>query len=233
MIINILEYVYSAVLFIIGMYAYVFVLGTVLPKFLLVLEYKGELDGRGLRKYTFPNGRAITYETHPSIRRFIPAYLLICKDGFKYVKIKTVSAVYFVNYDVVAFDNQGKVLDIINVKEHISSLSNARSVILPAATSYVNLVLYRVNGRKFVKTPPYSFNTVKKNIYKVLVSLFTFAFTFVLVSNLNMLGKWIKTLVDIRFDVTINLFSTILISLLASLIYIGVTLSGNKRRASR
>ena len=229
----ILDYAYGIVVLILGMYAYAFVLGTVIPKYFLVLEYKGGVNGRGLRKFTFPGGRAVTYEPHPAQRRFIPTYALIFKDGFKYLKIKASPSVYFLNYDVVAFDTVGRVLDIINVKEHISKNESAKSVIIPEDTSYVSLILYKVNGRVFEKKPPYRLNPFKKWIYMLTVIASTFAATYVMVSNINMVLDLVYEYVKLEFDLYIGFAETAIIAFLVSLILISVTLRGNKRRALR
>ena len=215
------------------MYAYAFVLGTVIPKYFLVLEYKGGVNGRGLRKFSFPGGRAVTYETHPAQRRFIPTYALIYKDGFKYLKIKSSPSVYYLNYDVVAFNTVGRVLDIINVKEHIAKSENAKSVIIPEDTSYVSLVLYKVNGRVFEKKPPYRFNRIRKYVYVLSVLVATFFATYVLATNINAIVDFASEYVDIAFDLHIGFKSVAIIASVVSLLLVSVTLRGNKRRALR
>ena len=215
------------------MYAYAFILGTVIPKYFLVLEYRGSVNGRGLRKYSFPSGRAVTYETHPALRRFIPMYALICKDGFKYLKINSAPSVYYLNYDIVAFDNVGRVIEIINVKEHIRTGECAKSVIIPAETSYISLVLYRVNGREFEKKPPYKFNSKKKCIYMLCAVAATFFATYLMANTINTVLNTVSEYIDIGYDLHIGFGAMAIITAVVSLLLIGITMRGNKRRALR
>lgn len=233
MVAIIVEYIYRIVLFIIGMSAYAFVAGTVLPKFFLTLKYDGKPDGRALRKFTFPGGRAISYEPHPALRRFLPMYALIAKDDKKYLKLKTAPSVYRIEYDVVAFNNRNRVLDILNVKESIDSGAESRSVILPDDTSYVSLLIYKVNEKSYVDEAPYKLERVKEILYIISVFVLTFAVTFLFVGQWNAVSVLLADLINIDYDLTVGFLAVALISLAVSAILARVTLKAYRRRGTR
>lgn len=103
---------------------------------------------RGLKKYVYPNGRGIAYEPHPSIRKYIPHYLLFTEDGYKYVRCQLDDSVEHLDYSVVMFDHRNRVVDVIDVSESKISSNESKPVMLHGDTSYIALVLDTVNDTK-------------------------------------------------------------------------------------
>ena len=84
---EIIRTIMSAVAIIVTVAVYVFVIKMVIPRFFIKRRflYDGHL-GRGLKKYQSENGRAIVYEPHPSIRKYIKQYALVSDGGHKYLE---------------------------------------------------------------------------------------------------------------------------------------------------
>ena len=59
--------------------AYVYLLSEILPKYILRINFNVDTYiGRGLEKFVYPEGRAVTYEATPSVRKFVKKYILFC-----------------------------------------------------------------------------------------------------------------------------------------------------------
>ena len=128
---------------------YVYLFSVIIPKGIMriKLKYQGTCD-RGLKKFIYPNGRCVLYEPELLIRKYIPLYALYTEDGYKYLKCKATERVSYLRYDVYAFDNRNKLIDIIGVAEAIGADRYTDNVSLPPATSYVRLV---VRGVQHIK----------------------------------------------------------------------------------
>lgn len=116
----------------------------------LILRLSSGISGgrgdRGLRRLTFPEGRATVYEPAPEIRRYIPRYALIKRDGCVYIKCRLHDSLAHIRYDVTAFDRRGRMLDVLSVSERITQRGQTRTVRLPRKTVYVRLTLRLADG---------------------------------------------------------------------------------------
>ena len=126
---------------------YVTLLADIFPRLFLRIRYavKDNL-GRGLKKYVFPGGRGVLYEPHPSVRKYLNKYLLFVKDGYKYLKCCFDSGVTEISYKVVMLDNKDKAIEAISVTEDVKYIKSTANIRLHADTSYVAIVVSRVNG---------------------------------------------------------------------------------------
>ena len=128
---------------------YITLLADIFPRLFLRTRYATEKNlGRGLKKYTYPTGRAVLYEPHPSVRKYLNKYLLFTKDGYKYLKCCFDSAVFEIKYKVVMLNNKNKVIDALSVTENMSHLKSTANIQLHQDTSYVAIIVENVNGAK-------------------------------------------------------------------------------------
>lgn len=144
----------GAILFIMSIVMYLFLVGSVFPRFLLKTRYcNSETSDRGLNKFRYPQGRAVVYEPHPSVRKYINKYLLFTNNGYKYIKCKTDEYVTRLKYNVVLFNNKNRIIDVVCVDESISKIGETAPVMLHHNTSYVRLDLLSVNNDVFEQGP--------------------------------------------------------------------------------
>lgn len=172
---NAFDAVSQLVIFIASAVCFFILIKTLIPAFSLKPKYSfdGKL-GRGYKKYKYPSGRAVAYEPHPSIRKFINKYLLFVNDGYKYFKCRVDSGVKNLKFEVVMLNNRDKVIDVLSVKAAVGASSEIKEILLHQDTSYVALNLTSVNGEK-VKKSEYCCYTVRRLL---LYFLLVFAATF-------------------------------------------------------
>ena len=133
-----------ALLFI-SMLLYFTVMGWGLPRLFLRTSYTTvKLNARGLRRCLFNGKRCVVYERGMNQRRYINRYLLCQEDGYKVLQCRVSPEVRYMDYDVTLYDRYDNVIDVVNVKEELSSEYTGR-VQLPDNTAYVNIVLRKVN----------------------------------------------------------------------------------------
>lgn len=151
---NIVNVVCLSIILIIEMAAYIILVGVFMPKWIVRIRcvVKESFD-RGIKKYTFPSGRGVVYEPHPSIRKYINRYTLFTNDGYKYIKCRVDSGVKKLNYSVVMFDNRNKVIDVLDINEIKPRNCETDTVAIHQDTSYVSLVLNSVNGEMLEGRP--------------------------------------------------------------------------------
>lgn len=146
----VISYIAKALVLITSMILYVYLFSAIIPRFIMRLSCKKEnTRDRGLKKFIYPNGRSVLYEPELSVRKYVSNYALYTEDGYKYIKCKTAPQVKYLKYDVYAFDNQNKLVDIINVKERLSESGYTSAVALPPETSYVRFVLRKADAEYF------------------------------------------------------------------------------------
>lgn len=153
-----MDYIIAAiclfVLFLFELLLYMISISTILPKCTLWTRYTlKKSNDRGVKKYIYPNGRGVAYEPHPKMRKYINRYLLFTDNGYKYIKCKLDKNVNSLNYSVVMFNNQNKIIDVIDVNEKIISGSETKEILIHQDTSYASLVLNSVNGEVFDHEP--------------------------------------------------------------------------------
>ncbi len=125
---------------------YVALVSKILPLLLLKAKYKVQNMGdRGLKKYVFEGGRAITFKPCGQTGKYIEQYILSVNDGDKYIKCKFDKRILSIKYDVIAFDSNDKEIDTIQISVPKVSSGTAAAAILPENTAYVCIVVKEVN----------------------------------------------------------------------------------------
>lgn len=160
---------------IIGIIAYLLVLSRVIGRYAMPVRYRTDAHlGRGLHRFTYPEGRAVLYEPHPSIRKYIRRYLLFTLNGYKYLRLRLDGGVNDFAITVVMHDNKNRVVDVIEVNGRSGGSKYSKPIQLNEKTSYVALMLTSVNGvprqkASYMETPSYALA-----IYFAITSLVTF-----------------------------------------------------------
>ena len=145
---TIFSYTAEILMAIASLIIFVFLTAYVLPSFLMKPQFeKLAVRDRGIKRYTFPNGRAISYRPDCNIEKYIPKYALLCIDGKKYIKCKLDPRVTSFSLDIIVFNCKNNPTRVISVAQPVEIRGEARSVMLPEETSFVSLRLTEVNGR--------------------------------------------------------------------------------------
>lgn len=121
------------------------------PRLILRPVWLGRRDpfvtgDRGVRRVTFPGGRATVYEPIPKARRYLRRYALIKQDGCTYLRCRIHENIAYVRYDAAAFDSRGRLLDVLSVSERVTEAGHTRAVRLPRETAYACVTLRRADG---------------------------------------------------------------------------------------
>ncbi len=126
---------------------YALIMSSVFPKHLLKISYDvSPIMGRGLKKFTYPEGRAVLYEAQPEIRKYVERYALFTLEGYKYLQLAIGAGVRSYSASIVMLNNKDKVIDVISLVESTGGARKSRPVRLHGDTSYVAISLTSVNG---------------------------------------------------------------------------------------
>ena len=146
---QIVNLINMSILLVLGVVLYLILTATLLPKIVKTYCTIKKSTDRGLKKYVYPEGRGIVYEPHPSVRKYVPTYILFTNDGCKYLKCKLDISVKQMAYSVVMFNRKNRVVDVIDVLEKVNASGETSPVLLDPRTSYIRLVPTCVNGKYF------------------------------------------------------------------------------------
>ena len=173
---SVLETIALALLAILAIALYIAAMKTLLPRFVLRVRYSSSpYLGRGLKKYKSEGGRAVLYEPHPRIRKYIRTYALYAKGGYKYLRCKVDEKIRTLSYVVLMYNNKDKVIDSLEVYEKIGDAPMTKELSVHQDTSYVALVLKSVNEER-VEAEAYSYYRVFDLVmYAILSVVFTYA----------------------------------------------------------
>lgn len=139
--------VVQAILAVIALFVYVYLVSSLYPWLTMRLVCRRRVwGGRGVRRVTFPEGRGVVYEPDVRVRRYIPQYAVLVRDGHKFLQCRVDARVAFMRYDVVSFDRYGRMLDLVGVSEMIVKRGHTQPVVLPTETAYAYIVPRRVDG---------------------------------------------------------------------------------------
>lgn len=146
---NLLTGIAKAIVLIISITLYLKLFSSLIPGVIMRLSCKREnTRDRGIKKYVYENGRCVVYEPDVNARKYVKKYSLYTEDGYKYMQCKLVDKIHYIKYDVYAFDNADKLLDIITVNQYVDVGEEYSSPIaIPPETSYVRFVLRKVDAK--------------------------------------------------------------------------------------
>jgi hypothetical protein len=131
-------------------FIYIFMVAYFFPKLLLQNRYKIKtVRDRGIKKYkTASDGRGIVYEPDLQTRKYVKQYVLTDDGKQKLLKCKIDGDISYIEYDIALFDGRHKVFKVLNVCDMIEDKGYTQPVVLPEETSYITLILSRVNNLK-------------------------------------------------------------------------------------
>ena len=200
---------------------YVFLIKNIIPRFLVKRRYfvDGNL-GRGIKKYQSEKGRAVVYEPHPSIRKYVKQYAIVKSDGYKYLQCDMDSGVRRLVYSVIMFDCNDKILDVIEVEEITSRRPFTQTVYLHSDTSYIAFILNSVNMQELPNGAVSYYNLRDVSVFGGAVALLTFCL-------MPLTGALISRFLEITAGCVVNaelllpsLFTAILAGVLSVVIFI-------------
>ncbi len=151
---------------------FICVVAILLPRVFLRNKYKVKnLKDRGIAKYKCgDSGIGMTFQPDPETREYISQYAIAFDGKEKTIKCLLPETTDYIEYDIVLFNNKNKVFDVLNVCDVVSGSGMTREVALPDATSYVSIVVSKVNDISvskpvklhvsFLKVLAYSFITL-------------------------------------------------------------------------
>ena len=152
----------------------------VLPKHILKVIYKvSETNDRGVRRCLFKGKNCIVYDSGKENKPIIKQYLLLQEDGYKTLKCKVTPNVEYLDYDIVLFNRYNEVFKVINVKEEIIGMSMTRSTMLPDETSYIRIIVRKVNRTNMKRKPAVKLSKKSVFVYSLVSILFTAVEAFV------------------------------------------------------
>ena len=128
--------------------AFVALSGFVLPRLLFYTKYdvNGSSD-RGIKKVD--DEGSVVFEPSPEVKKFISGYALSVRDGKRVLVCKLAQKLAYIDYDVIVFDKDDKVLRVFNIKENVTDGEYTRVVELPDVTEYVSLMINEADGQTF------------------------------------------------------------------------------------
>ena len=172
---NLLLGVAKGIVLIISITLYLKLFSSLIPGAIMRLSCKGETTrDRGIKKYIYENGRCVVYEPEVNVRKYVKKYSLYTEDGYKYIQCKIADRVRYIKYDVYAFDNKNKILDIITVNEYVDIGSQySSSVAIPPETSYVRFVLRKVDSKYISNKVLVGYSPARYAVCGVVVGLAT------------------------------------------------------------
>lgn len=172
---EIINAISSALLLIGSIACFVILLSLVIPHF--VLKVGTDLGvglGRGYKKFVYPTGRAVAYEPHPSVRKYVTKYFLFVNEGYKYLKFSIDKGVQSLKYTVIMINNKDRVIDTLEVIDDVGYAAEAGEVLLHPDTSYVAFSIDEINGTKIRPQCRGYYSLVRLGIYFAAVAVVSF-----------------------------------------------------------
>jgi hypothetical protein len=116
---------------------------------LLVAKRRGAiaLRDRGLKKFTYPEGRGVVYEPAGFDNKFLKKYILFTHGEYRYIKCLFADLVRSAYCEVFVFDNQNQLIKTVDLFLKPDKDRNTEAILLPDATSHVSVLVLKVNGR--------------------------------------------------------------------------------------
>lgn len=166
MIENIMTYVSGAIILLVGLFAYVYLIAYVLPLFLIRPVYNNDKIGdRGIKKYIFDNGRAIVYDPSIEVKKYIDQYVLFDDGKKRCLQCKITDDVYSIKLRVLTFDSSDKPLGVFIAKDLATGKNTTGIIELPIETAYVSIEVAEVNNNRMNLETRVGFSVVKLGIY--------------------------------------------------------------------
>jgi hypothetical protein len=128
-------------IFLMSCYLYVILTAKVLPALFLRPGFSPVKHDRGVKKYVFPSGRAVTYEPSLAIRKYVKQYVLYEDCGEKFIKCKLAEGIRYIKYSITIYDRNDKAISVLTVSENIIHDGYTLSTLISSEASYVSFAL--------------------------------------------------------------------------------------------
>jgi len=173
---NILEVIFSLILFFTGIVLCHVAVYYLIPRIILRERYYlGGSVGRGLKKFKYEGGRGVLYEPHPSARKYIRSFALFTRDGYKHVMCRIGAGVNSLKYDVFMINISGKVIDSISVSEDFYTGSFTQPQMLHEDTSYIAISITEANGKELTPSAQRYYKLFDVAFFAVFMTVISFA----------------------------------------------------------
>ena len=179
-----------SILVLLEVIVYLNVSARLLPRILKIRYSVKTSRGRGLKKYVYPSGRGVSYEPAPTIRKYINRYLLFTDNGYKYLKCRLDEAVRDIEYTVVMFNAENKVIDLIDVKSKDITGGALAPVMIHGDTSYVEILLVSVNGKRLENEETTYYRLIDLLIYTLSSAVLGFIEILFAYNIVNLYFSW-------------------------------------------
>lgn len=162
------------------------------------------LRDRGIKKFTYPEGRSVVYEPAGFDNRFLKKYMLFVRGDNKYLKCLFADRVRSAYCELFVFDNQNRLIKTVDLFLEPNGDRYADAILLPDATSHVSILVLKVNGRN-VKQSAADRESFKSHLWRRrgLFALLTVAVTVLEGIILTSLVRYfLDIFMDDRFSMT-------------------------------
>lgn len=130
--------------------AYIMVASILLPRLYLKMRYTvTQSNDRGLKSVLEKSGKSMVFEPEQKWRKYVKQYVLSERDGVKELTCKISEDITYLELDLALFNNQDKMFKVIRVKDLVEKSGYTKTVELPEETSYVSIVVSKVDGEEF------------------------------------------------------------------------------------
>ena len=167
---------------------YILAVGEWLPSLLIARRHtSGELKDRGLKKYTFPEGRGVVYQPAQQSRKYMKKYMLFCFEGKKYIRCMFDSEVRTAFFELLIYDNQNNLIKSEDIFVNVGKSSYTEAIAIPEQASHASVTVLQINGKNIAVSPAdkqwfKKYIWRRRGIYAALTLAVTFAESTLIVS---------------------------------------------------
>ena len=158
---------------------FVFVEVFVLPKMLFQHNYAvRKIKDRGIKTEQRGDEEIIVYEPDLLMRKHVHQYMLIKRQKGKFLMCKIDEGLAYLEYEVVVYGKNNRILTILNVKDRIKRAGFTEELELPQETAFVSVLVSEVDRKRFVNNLFAPIKSGKVVLYSVLsfFAIITLAF---------------------------------------------------------
>lgn len=125
--------------FILSVAIFIILVSVALPRAFLKLKCSVRASDRGIERIKGDDFYGIVYLPCSAIRDTVDRYAIVERNGEKYLQLNLNEKTRYIDYDVIAFSQSGKVIDVVRVKDVVSEKGFSAKTSLPPLTAYVSL----------------------------------------------------------------------------------------------
>ena len=151
----------------------------VLPRLLFQHAYAyRKIKDRGIKIEKRGNEEIIVYEPDLIMRKHVSQYMLVKNPVGKFLICKTDTKLTYLEYEVVVYGKNNRILTVLNVKDIVGSDGHTEALELPPETAYVSVLVSEADKSKYKNSIFAPINKGRVVIYSVVTVLATFILAF-------------------------------------------------------